>query len=282
MEAIKAVLTYERIVKKWTRLRRFAGCTIDAALASTKKGHTEVASYFTKLIYLLPFSPKSLEKVLLYSLVKASHGFVKKETSYYEISTYEIPGFDPDEKDKIRSAYESMQDLNLADIISPDKIRLKIEVVNELVKPIASYVAAKIEFRDLNPEAFSYPYNVISGISSLYVMQKEGRLPRSYTVMTGLLAPLCRVLNNGKIDKKSTITAEEWEEARQRMSKIKLLKNIFDVEYFHAIGVLYGNKIITRSYPLEVSGTFVEHVIAPAYERYYTLTRERIISRNKT
>jgi len=276
---MSAVLNFERITKKWIPLRRFARCAVDSAIDSVKQGNFDVASYFAKLMYFLPFASRSLEKVLLYALVRASYGFVNRVEKLYEISVDEVPGFDPDERDEVKSAFESVHELGLADVVPPDKIRLRRSVVDDLVRYVASYIAEAISYRDMDVEAFSYPYKVVSGISSLYVMQKGGRLPRSYTVMMGLLSPLAEVRRGGSVVTKTTIDLNEWNTARKHMSGLRPLRDKFDVEYFKAIGVLYENKIITKSYPIEVSGTVINLVIAPTYHRYYTMIRERRIAR---
>jgi len=278
---MSALINFERITRKWASLRRFAGYTIEAALDAVREGHVDVASYFAKLIYFLPFASRSLEKVLLYTLVKASYGFVNRDAKFYEVSVDEVPGFDPDERDNIKSAFESMQELGLADIASPEKAKLRTDVVNELVRYIAPFVVGNISYRSVDIDALSYPYRVVSGISSLYVMQKGGRLPSSYTVMMGLLSPLAEVRRDGGVVTKTTIDLNEWNTARKQMSGLRPLRDKFDVEYFKAVGILYENRIIVRSYPIEVSGTIVNLVIAPAYHRYYTMVRQRRVGRKK-
>jgi len=278
---VPVILGFERITRKWASLRRFAGYTVDAALDAVKRGHVDVASYFDRLIYLLPFTSRSLEKVLQYTLVKASHGFIKKDERLYEVSVDEVPGFDPDERDKVKSAFESMHELGLADIVSPEGVKLRSNVVSDLVRHIAYYIAETVSLADVGGEVYSYPFKVVSGISSLYVMQKGGRLPSSYTVMMGLLSPLAEVRGDGSVVTSTTIDWDEWNMARKQMSRLRPLRDKFDVEYFKAIGVLYENRIIVRSYPIEVSGTIVDKVIAPTYHRYYTMIRERRAERGR-
>jgi len=278
---MSVVLSFERITRKWASLRRFAGYTVDSAIDAVKQGHVDVASYFAKLIYFLPFASRSLEKVLLYTLVKASYGFVNKDVKLYDVSVDEVPGFDPDERDKVKSAFESMHELGLADIVSPEMVRLRHDVVNDLVRYVASYIAETINLKDVGEEVFSYPFKVVSGISSLYVMQKSNRLPSSYTVMMGLLSPLAEVRKDSNVVTKTTIDLNEWTTTRKHMSSLRPLRNKFDVEYFKAVGILYENKIIVRSYPMEVSGTIVNLVIAPAYYRYYTMVRQRRAERKR-
>jgi len=128
---------------------------------------------------------------------------------------------------------------------------------------------------------FSYPFKVMSGISSLYVMQKSNRLPTSYTVMMGLLSPLAEVRKDSNVVTKTTIDLNEWTTTRKHMSNLRPLRNKFDVEYFKAVGILYENKITVKSYPIEVSGTMVNLVIAPAYYRYYTMIRQRRAERKR-
>jgi len=275
------MLDYTRITSKWASLRRFAGLNVEAALDSIRQGHVDVAQFFSKLTYFLPFASRSLEKVLLYSLVKASYGFMNKDPSYYEITVDEVPEFAPDEKEKVRSAFESTVELGLADVVSPIKIRIKPEFVNDIVRYIAPYVTRDIKLRDIDLEAYSYPYRLVSGVSSLYVMYKGGRLPSSYTVLSGLLSPTAHVTRKGDVEVKTTIDSNEWVQARVNMSSLKRLKDKFDIEYFKAIGVMHENRIIVRAYPMEVSGMLVDRVVAPAYERYYTLMRQRRIRRTR-
>ncbi len=278
---MSVALNFERITRKWASLRRFAGLAVDSALNAIEEGHIDVAPYFAKLIYFLPFASRSLEKVLTYSLVKAIHGYVRKDSRYFEITVDEVPGFEPDEADKVKEAFESMRDLGLADIVSPTKIRLKVDPTGliKVIRPISSYIIGNISPQNIDLEALSYPYRVVSGVSSLYVMQKGGRLPSSLTIMLGLISPTAYVKRGGAVERKNTIEVDEWNTARSNMAKIRNLKDKFDVEYFKAIGVLHENRIITKSYPIEVSGDMIDFVIAPAYHRYYTLLRQRRISR---
>ena len=278
---MSVVLSFERITKKWASLRRFAGLAVETALNAIEQGHVDVASYFAKLLYFLPFASRSLEKVLTYSFIKAIYGYAKKDTSYFEVSVDEIPGFEPDERDKIKAAFESMRDIGLAEVTSPNKIKLKMDpsIIGKILGPIAQYVVGSITPQNVDLEALSYPYRVVSGVSSLYVMFKGGRLPSSFTLMMGLISPTTYVKRGGVIERKNTIEPDEWNKARVQMSKLRPLKDKFDVEYFKAIGVLYENRIIVRSYPIEVSGDMIDLVIAPTYYRYYTLLRKRRITR---
>lgn len=268
-------INYRRITRKWASLRRFAGLTVECALDSIRQGYVDVAPFFSKLLYFLPFSSRSLEKVLLYALVKASYGFVEKNPGYYEISVDEVPGFEPDEKDKVKGAFESLKDLGLADITSPNSIRLKSDLINDIVRHVARYVTNDIDLRDIDLEAVSYPYRLVSGVSSLYVMYKGGRLPSSFTVLSGLVSPSAAVNRRGEVRVKSTIDSNEWQEVRANMSNLRPLRDKFDVEYFKAVGVMHENKIVVRTYPIEISGVFVDRVVAPTYHRYYSLLRER-------
>ena len=275
------ILGFERITRKWASLRRFAGLAVESALDAIEQGHVNVAPYFAKLLYFLPFASRSLEKALTYSFIKAIYGYAKKDMSYFEVSVDEIPGFDPDERDKIKAAFESMRDIGLAEIVAPDKIKLKMDLSRaaKIFRPIMSYVVGNIAPQNIDLEALSYPYRVISGVSSLYVMYKGGRLPSSFTLMTGLISPTAYVKKGGVVERKNTIEPDEWNKARMHMAKLRPFRDKFDVEYFKAIGVLYENKIIVRSYPIEVSGDMIDLVVAPAYHHYYTLLRQRRISR---
>lgn len=273
------MIDFKYITKRWASLRRFAGYVVESALDAVRQGIIDVAPYFAKILYFLPFTSRSLEKVLLYSLVKASHGFIKKDSSYYEIKVDEVQGFEQEEVDKVKAAFESMCDLGLAEVISPTKIRLRHELINDVVRHIALYVSEDIKLKDINVEAYTYPYRIVSGVSALYAMHKSGRLPSCFTIMLGLVSPTAYVKKDGIVERKSTISTDEWIYVRNQMATLKPLKNRFDVEYFKAVGVLYENKIIVRSYPLEVSGNFIDLAIAPAYYRYYTLMRQRRVKR---
>jgi len=275
------ILGFERITKKWASLRRFAGLAVESALDAIEQGYVDVAPYFAKLLYFLPFASRSLEKVLTYSFVKAVYGYARKDMSYFEVSVDEVPGFDPDERDKIKAAFESMHNIGLAEIMSPNKIKLRMDLSKaaKIFRPITSYVVGNITPQNIDLEALSYPYRVVSGVSSLYVMHKGGRLPSSFTLMMGLISPTAYVKKGGAIERKNTIEPDEWNKARIQMSGLRPLRDKFDVEYFKAIGVLYENKIIVKSYPIEVSGDMIDFVVAPAYHRYYTLLRQRRISR---
>lgn len=269
------VVDYRYITRSWASLRRFAGYAIEAALDAVKRGIIDVAPYFAKTLYFLPFTSRSLEKVLLYSLVKASRGFVMNNPSYYEIEVNEVQGFEQDEIDKVKEAFESMCDLGLAELISPTRIKLKHRVITDVVRHIAPYISEDIKLKDTDIGVYTYPYRVISGIGSLYVMCKSGRLPSSLTIMLGLTSPIAYVKKDGTIERKSTISTDEWIYVRNQIASLKQLRDKFDVEYFKAIGVLYENRIIVNSYPLELSSTFIDCVIKPAYHRYYTLIRQR-------
>jgi len=274
--SLENFIDFRHITRKWASLRRFAGLAVESALGSIEQGYVDVASYFAKLMYFLPFASRSLEKVLMYSFVKAAHGYEKKEASYFEVTIEEIP----DEEDKVRVAFESMRDLGLAEVIAPDRIRLKVDqnTLNKVIKPIAPYVMDSKTLQNIDLEAVPYPYRVVSGVSSLYVMYRSGRLPRSFTIMMGLVSPVIRVKRDGTVERKNTIEQEEWNEARENIAKLKPFRDKFYIEFFKAIGVLYENKIIVRPFPVEVSGNMIDLVIAPTYERYYTLLRKREIS----
>ena len=278
---MSTVIDFKYITCKWASLRRFAGLTVESALDAVGQGYVDIAPYFAKLVYFLPFASRSLEKVLMYATVKAVHGYEKKDISYFEVTIKEIPEFEPDEEDKVRAAFESMRDLGLAEVIAPDRIRLKVDqsILSKVINPIAPYVMGNITPQNIDLEVISYPHRVISGVNSLYVMHRSGRLPSSFTIMMGLVSPVVYVKRGGTVERKNTIEPEEWNETRANIAKLKSLRDKFDVEYFKAIGVLYENKIIVRSYPIEISGNMIDLVIAPTYKRYYTLLRERKISK---
>jgi hypothetical protein len=273
------VLDFKRITRKWATLRRFADKVVESALDTVRGGNTYIAQHFAKLLYFLPFSPTSVEKVLIYSLAKASQGYMMKDPSLYEITTSEVQGFDPDEVDKVKEAFEFLSEIGMAELVTPEKIKLKSDVIDGIIKHVAPYLVRDLNLRDLDLDAVSYPSRVISGINALYVMRKTDRLPSSFTIMAGLLSPTALVRRDGTIEFKSTIETEEWALARGQMAKLPQLKNKFDAEYFKAVGFLHENKIIVRTYPVEVSGSLVDKVIAPAYKRCYELRRERMSSR---
>lgn len=272
------MLDFRSITRKWTSLRRFAGLTVECALESVKQGKVDVASFYSKLLYFLPFSPRSLEKVLSYVLIRASRGYVEKNPSYYTIRVDDVP-IDPDEKDDVRTAFGSLINLGIANAAGADAISLRSSIVDDIVRCIAYFITEEIQPMDVEPERTARPYRIVSGISSLYVMHKGNRLPKCYTVLAGLTSPVVKINRGENITVKSTIEAGEWREARNRMSRIKVLRAGFDVEYFKAIGLMIENEVITRTYPMEISGYFIDNVVKPAYQQYYNLLRRRPLGR---
>lgn len=268
------MLDYRYITKKWGRLRRFAGFTISSALDSIKRGEIDIATFFSKLLYFLPYSSRSLEKVLYYGLIRASHGYHKKDPGLYTTSINDIPISDPDEKKSVEENFKFLIDLGVADRANAEAIRFRPNVIDEIVRPIA-HIFSEVSPEDVGPEVTLYPHRVISGISSLYVMYKGGRLPKCYSILTGLVSPIVKVDKNGKVSKKNTIETNEWMESINNMSKIRKLRDRFPAEYFKARGFMEENNIIVRKYPIEISGHFIENVIVPAYKRYYNLLLER-------
>lgn len=279
---MSVIIGFEHITRKWTPLRRFAGYAVDSAVDAVKQGNFDVATYFAKFVYFLPFASRSLEKVLTYAMIKVTHAYVRKDPSLCEISVNEVPGFEPDEVDNVKTAFESLNEMGLADLISPDKIKLQMDSgLMSILKPIANYITDNISLQNIDLDAVSYPYRVVSGVSSLYVMQRGGRLPSSFTIMIGLVSPVAWVKRDGTVEWKSTIEPDEWSKARSNMSRIRVLKDKFDVEYFKALGIMHENKVITRTYPREVSGDMISYVVRPTYYRYYTLVRQRRLSRRR-
>lgn len=276
---MSVALDFRRITRKWTPLRGFAGRVVESALETIRGGQIHIAQYFAKLLYFLPFAPASIEKVLFYSLAKASKGFIERNPSLYGVEVSEVPGFEPDEVDKVKEAFEALSRLGIAELVSPDKIKLKREVIDELIGPIAFYLAKDVNLRDIKPDAAVYSYKVISGVSSLYVMHKVNRLPSSFTIMTGLLSPVAWIKREGIVERKTTIESTEWALARDHMSRLRPLRDRFEAEYFKAVGFLYENGIIIRTYPsVEIPGSLVDAVIVPAYRSYY-LSRVRPVPR---
>lgn len=268
---------YKYVTRKWRSLRRFAGLTVEASLDAIKSGKVEVARFYSGLLYFLPFAPRSLEKVLIRGLFKASRGYIMKETNYYTVTVEDIPDFEPDEKDAVLSAFKSIADMGLATISGPTSITFKPEVVNDLVRPLAPYIIDIMgeKFHPSDVESGSHAYRLVSGISSVYIMYRGNRLPKCYTLLTGLVSPVGRVEANGEVLVKHTIANDEWSEAKSNMSRLKPLKDSFEVEYFKALGVMFENRIVVNVGPIEISGLFIENAIKPAYERYYTLLRKR-------
>jgi hypothetical protein len=271
------ILDYGRITRKWARLKMFERYIVESALNAVRGGQINVAQYFAKLLYFLKFAPMSVEKVLLYSLAKASKGYVEKNPSLYEVVANEVPGFESDEIVRVKTAFKSLSELGIAELITPDVIKLRSEVVDDIIKPIAPYLAEHINLKDINLNTTSYPYRVISGVSAIYVVHEINRFPRSFTIMAGLLSPTACVKRNGTIEQKFTIDLNEWTRTREQMRRLRLLRDIFEMEYFKAVGFLHENKIITVTYPnaVEVAGTFVNNIIVPAYKRYYELIKTR-------
>lgn len=280
---VPVVINFNRITIKWASLRRFAGITVDSAVDAIKQGNFHVATYFAKILYFLPFAPRSLEKILTYAMVKLAYAYIRKDPNLCEITVNEVPGFEPDETDNVKAVFESINEIGLASLVSPDKIRFQLDTgLVSIIKPVAGYVTDNISLQNIDLESMSYPYRVVSGISSLYAMQKSNRLPSAFTVMMGLVSPVAWVEKDGTIGRKNTIEPEEWDKARSNMSRIKKVKERFGVEYFKAIGIMYENKVITKVYPIEVSGDMIDYVIIPTYYRYYTLMRQRRLSRRRS
>jgi hypothetical protein len=201
---------------------------------------------------------------------------MEQNPNLYEIEVSEVQGFEPGEEYKVREAFEILSKLGIAELLSPDKIKLKSDVIDEIIRPIAPYLAKEIDFHDIDIEASTYPYKVISGISSLCVMQKINRLPNSFTIMAGLISPTAYVKRGGEIAYKTTIELSEWNLVKNQMSKLRQLREKFEIEYFKAIGFLHENNIIVRTYPsIEIPGSLVNMVIVPTYKKYY-LSRVRV------
>jgi hypothetical protein len=267
------------ITRKYATLRRFAGEAVEAALESIRGGRIEVSQYFARLLYFLPFTRRSVEKVLAYAILKASKD--PRDPTMYEVGADEVPGFDPGERDNVLAAFKSLCDLDIADAIGADKIKLKAEVIYNVVQPVAPFIAENLDaVRGVRVDDVSYVAKTISGISALYVMYRANRLPSSFTLMMGLLSPTAWVEKDGTINRKTTISYDEWLDARRNMAMLKPLREKFEVEYFKAIGFMYENRIIIGSYPsFEVVGSIVDLVIAPAYKRLYDLRRQRAAAR---
>jgi hypothetical protein len=275
MVHMSVVLDFKYVTRKWARLRSFAGNVVESSLDVVRGGDIHIAQYFAKLLYFLRFTPTSVEKVLTYSLVKASRGFIEKNPSLYEVVVDEVPGFEPDEIDKVKVAFKSLSELGIAELIRSDRIKLKSSIIDGVIRYVAPYIAKNLNLHEVDVNSTSLPFRVISGVSALYVMHTVNRLPSSFTIMAGLLSPTAKVREDGTVESKTTIGLDEWVSARDHMAKLRPLRDRFDVEYFKAVGFLHENRVIVGTYPIEVVGSFVEKVIKPAYKRYYTLKRLR-------
>ncbi|MEM2197010.1 MAG: hypothetical protein QW290_08015 [Sulfolobales archaeon] len=255
-------------------MRKFSGLTVESAYNSVVAGKIDVAPFYFGLQYLLPGTLRSVGKVLSYALIRASRGYLEKNISLYTVKVSEVPGFDPDERDKVKQAFNSIVKLGLATYISEDSIRINLMRVDSIIRVLAPFIkigevqTTSLVFED---EA-SYPHKVVGGISSLTVMYEGRRLPKPYTIAMGLSSPTGAVDANGKVSIKSTIETRELREAIDNMTRIRQLRNSFEsAHYFEALGFMLGNRIIVNMTPtgIEVRGSFVENVIKPAYELYY-------------
>lgn len=273
------VINFRTVTHKYASLRRFAGEAVEEALEAIKGGRIEIAQYFAKLLYFLPFARRSVEKVLTYAVLKASKD--PRDPTMYEVSVGEVPGFDPDERDNVSAAFKSLCELGVAEAVGADRIRLRAEVIYNVVQPIAPFIAENIGVsREVRVDEVSYVAKTISGISALYVMHRASRMPSSFTIMMGLLSPTAWVERDGTVNRKTTISYDEWLAVKRSMASLKPLRDRFEVEYFKAVGFMHENRIVIGSYPsLEVVGSIVDLVIAPAYKRLYDLRRQRVAAR---
>ncbi|MEM1749886.1 MAG: hypothetical protein QW088_03040 [Desulfurococcaceae archaeon] len=259
-------------------LRRFAELTVESALNSIKSGYIDTASLYSGLQYQLPGTLRSVEKVFSYALIEASYGYVNKDLDRYKIEVDRVPGFEPYERNKVKWAFESLVKLGIADTVDTNTIRIRPAVIDSMVRILAPFVVKTgIQPTGLTLSDTVYPYRVIRGISSIYVMHRNNKLPKCYIVATGLVSPVGEVDANGRVKTKSTIDRSEWDEARYNMALIKKLRTGFESEhYLKALGFMIENGIIVRTYPIEILGSFIERVIKPAYEQYY-----RIVARKR-
>jgi hypothetical protein len=273
------VMDFKTVTRKYVSLRRFAGEATEVALEAVKNGRIEIAQYFAKLLYFLPFAPRSVEKVLTYAVLKASKD--PQDPTMYEVRVSEVPGFDPDERDSIVSAFKSLCELDIAEVVGADKIKLKADVMRDVVLPIAPFIAENVgTLREIRVDDVSYVTKTILGINALYVIYRAGRLPSSFTIMMGLLSPTTWVERDGTVNRKTTISRDEWLTAKKYMASLKPLRDKFEVEYFKAVGFMHENRIVIGSYPaFEIVGSIVDLVIAPAYKRLYDLRRQRAVTR---
>lgn len=269
-------INFKTVTRKYASLRRFAGEAVEAALEAVKGGQVGVAQYFAKLLYFLPFASRGVEKVLTYAVLKASKD--PRNPTMYEVRIDEVPGFDPDERDKVAQAFKSLCELGVAEAIGADRIKLRADVINNVVRPIAPFIAENVsELRKISVEDVPYVTKTISGIGALYVMHRANRLPTSFTIMMGLLSPTAWVEKDGTVNRKTTIDHNEWLAVKRNTASLKPLRDKFEVEYFKAVGFMHENRIIIGSYPsFEVVGSVVDLVIAPAYKRLYDLRRQRV------
>ncbi len=266
-------IDFRVVTRKWTRLRRFAELTVESALNSVKSGYIDTASLFSGLQYQLPGTLRSVEKVFSYALIEASYGYVNKELDRYKIEVDKVPGFEPHERDKVIWAFESLVKLGIADRVDTNTIKIRPTAIDSIVRVLAPFVVKEgIQPAGLTPSDTAYPYRIIRGISSIYVMYQNNKLPKCYIVATGLVSPVGEVDVSGRVKTKSTIDKSEWDEARYNMMQIKTLRTGFESEhYLKALGFMIENGIIVRTYPIEILGSFIERVIKPAYEQYYRI-----------
>ncbi|MEM0285262.1 MAG: hypothetical protein QXU85_06495 [Sulfolobales archaeon] len=266
-------IDFRVVTRKWTRLRRFAELTVESALNSVKSGYIDTASLFSGLQYQLPGTLRSVEKVFSYALIEASYGYVNKELDRYKIEVDKVPGFEPHERDKVKWAFESLVNLGIADRVDTNTIRIRPTAIDSIVRVLAPFVVKEgIQPTGLTPSDTAYPYRIIRGVSSIYVMHQNNKLPKCYIVATGLVSPVGEVDASGRVKTKSTIDKSEWDEARYNMIQIKALRTSFESEhYLKALGFMIENGIIVRTYPIEILGSFIERVVKPAYEQYYRI-----------
>lgn len=276
MHSSKSGLSFVEITSSWSKLKSFSNYAVEAALeAIVKYGKLDVARYFARTMQLLPFTRTSLETVMVYALGKAAEEYNANKTRV-EIEASKVPGFEK-EVNKVKEAFEDMLKLGVVSEVLPGKEKAVIDITKnktlaDLVRVLAAFLAktpGKFDF-----EAFSTKYDIVSGVSSLYVLNEGGeegkRLPRGLRVAIGLVSPAVGVNKDGSVDKKGAMSEDDWVKARENMSTLRELRERFYLYYFHAIGILYDNKIIISStYPIQVDNDFVNHVLVPAYERYY-------------
>lgn len=278
MASSGTLFDYDYVTRRWARLKTFSDYAIEAALDAIMNGKYSVAAYFARTMQLMRFVPASLEVVLVYTLSKAAKAY-KANRPNVIIEAGEVPGFDPDERDRVREAFDIMKRLGLAASISPDKEKIGIDIANNVgLHNVVEVFSTFIQGLDVSSlqalgPSLTYPQRVVSGLSSLYVFQQVRKLPKGLRVALGLISPVARVLRDGSIDRKNTIERDEWNTALINMSTINQLRDRFFLHYYNAIGILYDNEILARRYPIEVSGDMIDHVIIPAYGRYYGRAR---------
>ena len=277
MHSSKSGLSFVQITSSWNSLKSFSDYAIEAALEAVMSGKLDVAPYFAGTMRLMPFVRTSLETVMVYALWRAAEEYNANRTRV-EIKASEVPGFEKEKASKVKDAFEDMLKLGIVSEISPGKEKAVIDITKsqalaDVVRILAAFFSTRTS-GNFSFEAFGTKYKVVSGMSSLYVLSKSGRLPKGLRVAIGLVSPAVGVDEDGSVDRKGAMKEDDWVKARENMSALRELKDEFYLHYFHAVGILYGNEIVKHgTFPIKVADEIVDHVLIPAYKNYYGLGR---------